>query len=118
LGGGSPIDSTKIIVRELSRDFSKPALPHIAIPTTLSAAEFSHTAGMTDENQKRMMGVRDPRMVPRLVFLDPQLTIPTPKWLWSSTGIRSLDHAVESIIFPKHQQYVYMICLGVILRIG
>src|SRR2546428_83032 len=48
LGGGSPIDSTKILVKELSGDFSKPALPHIAIPTTLSAAEFSHTAGLSD----------------------------------------------------------------------
>ena len=114
LGGGSPIDSTKILVKELSGDFSKPALPHIAIPTTLSAAEFSHTAGMTDENQKRKMGVRDPRMVPRLVFLDPQLTIPTPKWLWSSTGIRSLDHAVESIISPKHQPYVDTLALEAI----
>jgi len=114
LGGGSPIDSTKILVKELSRDFSKPALPHIAIPTTLSAAEFSHSAGMTDEDQKRKMGVRDPRMVPRIVFLDPQLTIPTPKWLWSSTGIRSLDHAVESIISPKHQPYVDTLALEAI----
>ncbi|TMI44700.1 iron-containing alcohol dehydrogenase [Candidatus Bathyarchaeota archaeon] len=114
LGGGSPIDSTKILVKELSRDFSKPSLPHIAIPTTLSAAEFSHTAGMTDENQKRKMGVRDPRMVPRVVFLDPQLTIPTPKWLWSSTGMRSLDHAVESIISPKHQPYVDTLALEAI----
>jgi alcohol dehydrogenase class IV len=106
LGGGSPIDSTKILVKELSRDFSRPALPHLAIPTTLSAAEFSHSAGMTDESQKRKTGVRDPRMVPRIVFLDPQLTIPTPKWLWASTGVRSLDHAVEEIISPKHQPYV------------
>jgi alcohol dehydrogenase len=114
LGGGSPIDSTKILVKELSRDFSKPALPHFAIPTTLSAAEFSHTAGMTDENQKRKMGVRDPRMVPRVVFLDPHLTIPTPKWLWSSTGIRSLDHAIESIMSPKHQPYVDTLALEAI----
>ncbi|HKI75573.1 MAG TPA: iron-containing alcohol dehydrogenase, partial [Candidatus Bathyarchaeia archaeon] len=37
LGGGSPIDSTKIIVKELSEDFQHPAIPHIAVPTTLSA---------------------------------------------------------------------------------
>jgi len=114
LGGGSPIDSTKILVKELSRDFSKPALPHIAIPTTLSAAEFSHSAGMTDEKQKRKMGVRDPRMVPRIVFLDPELTIFTPRWLWASTGIRSLDHAVEEIISPKHQPYVDTLALEAI----
>ena len=105
LGGGSPIDSTKIIVKELSADFTKPLLPHVAVPTTLSAAEFSHSAGMTLEEEKRKSGVRDPRMVPRIVILDPSLTLPTPKWLWASTGIRSLDHAVESILSQKRQPY-------------
>jgi alcohol dehydrogenase len=106
LGGGSPIDSTKIIVKELSEDFQHPAIPHIAIPTTLSAAEFSHIAGMTDEKLNRKTGFRDLRLVPRLIFLDPELTIPTPGWLWASSGIRSLDHAVEAIYSPNHQPYV------------
>ncbi len=111
LGGGSPIDSTKIVVKELSEDFRKPALPHIAVPTTLSAAEFSHIAGTTDETSKRKMGFRDVRLVPRIVFLDPELTIPTPPWLWASSGIRSLDHAVESILSARHQPWVDTLAL-------
>jgi alcohol dehydrogenase len=114
LGGGSPIDSTKIIVKELSEDFQRPAIPHIAIPTTLSAAEFSHIAGMTDEKLNRKTGVRDLRMVPRLIFLDPELTTPTPGWLWASSGIRSLDHAVEAICSPNHQPYVDTLALEAI----
>jgi alcohol dehydrogenase len=114
LGGGSPIDSTKIIVKELSEDFQRPAIPHIAVPTTLSAAEFSHIAGMTDEKLNRKAGFRDLRMVPRLIFLDPELTIPTPSWLWASSGIRSLDHAVEAVYLPKHQPYVDTLALEAI----
>jgi alcohol dehydrogenase class IV len=114
LGGGSPIDSTKIIVKELSHDFHLPTIPHIAIPTTLSAAEFSHIAGMTDERLNRKTGVRDLRMVPRLIFLDPELTIPTPGWLWASSGIRSLDHAVEAVYSPNHQPYVDALVLEAI----
>ena len=114
LGGGSPIDSTKIIVKQMSRDFQLPATPHIAIPTTLSAAEFSHVAGMTDEKQNRKTGFRDLRMVPRLIFLDPQLTLPTPGWLWASSGIRSLDHAVEAVYLPNHQPYVDTLALNAI----
>jgi alcohol dehydrogenase len=114
IGGGSPIDSAKIIVKELSEDFRLPAIPHIAVPTTLSAAEFSHIAGMTDEKLNRKTGFRDLRMVPRLVFLDPELTIPTPGWLWASTGIRSLDHAVEAVYSPNHQQYVDTLALEAI----
>ncbi len=106
LGGGSPIDSTKVVVKELSENFAKPTIAHLAIPTTLSAAEFSHSAGMTDNTTKRKIGVRDPRLVPRFIFLDPKMTIDTPSWLWACTGIRSLDHAVESIYSQRHQPYV------------
>jgi len=111
LGGGSPIDSTKVVVKELSENFTKPAIAHLAIPTTLSAAEFSHSAGMTDDTTKRKTGVRDPRLVPRFIFLDPKITIDTPSWLWACTGIRSLDHAVESIYSPRHQPYVDTLAL-------
>ena len=114
LGGGSPIDATKIVAKELSEDFARPALPHIAIPTTLSAAEFSHAAGMTDEASRRKVGFRDPRLVPRVVFLDPEMTILTPPWLWASSGIRSLDHAVESVYSPKHQPFVDVLALEAI----
>jgi alcohol dehydrogenase class IV len=111
LGGGSPIDSTKIAVKELSENFAKPITPHLAIPTTLSAAEFSHLAGMTDDTSRRKTGVRDPRLVPRVIFLDPEITVDTPSWLWACTGIRSLDHAVESIYSPRHQPYVDTLAL-------
>ncbi len=114
LGGGSPIDSTKIVVKELSRDFRDPAMPHVSIPTTLSAAEFSHIAGMTDEKMRKKTGFRDVRMTPRIVFLDPQLTTQTPPWLWASTGIRSLDHAVEAVYSPRHQPYVDSLSLEAI----
>src|SRR5205807_815215 len=80
LGGGSPIDSTMIAVKELSENFAKPIIAHLAIPTTLSAAEFSHSAGMTDDTSKRKTGIRDPRLVPRFIFLDPKITVDTPSW--------------------------------------
>ena len=111
LGGGSPIDATKVVVKELSENLARPILPHIAVPTTLSAAEFSYSAGMTEETSNRKVGVRDTRLVPRFIFLDPDLTIDTPSWLWASTGVRSLDHAVESIYSPRHQPYVDTLAL-------
>src|SRR5207247_10147013 len=106
LGGASPIDSTKIIVKHLSEDSQHPAIPHTAVPTTLSAAEFSHVAGMTDEKLNRKTGFRHLRMVPRSIFLDPELTIPTPGWLWASSGFRCLDLAVEAVYSQNSQSYV------------
>jgi len=48
-------------------------------------------------------GVSDPRLQPRTVINDPALTLDTPDWLWVSTGIRALDHAVEVIYAIRHQ---------------
>jgi alcohol dehydrogenase class IV len=36
-------------------------------------------------------------MVPIAVILDPAITVHTPEWLWLSTGVRSVDHAVETL---------------------
>ena len=34
---------------------------------------------------------------PQVVILDPEITLHTPDWLWLSTAIRSVDHAVEGL---------------------
>ena len=99
VGGGSPIDATKVIAYSLDEGHRQ-FLPHIAIPTTLSAAEFAKDAGYTDEAQNRKKGVSDPGLVPRSVILDAELTLATPLRLWISSGIRSLDHAVETLYAP------------------
>jgi alcohol dehydrogenase class IV len=93
VGGGSVIDGTKAVARELGY----PA--HIAVPTTLSGAEWAHRVGVTDEASRRKGGFADPRAVPPVVILDPEATLFTPEKLWLSTGIRALDHAVEGFLF-------------------
>ena len=73
-----------------------PSLPFIAVATTLSAAEFTSGAGVTDERGPRKQVYVYPRLAPDIVILDPQVTTQTPPRLWFSTGIRALDHAVET----------------------
>ena len=74
-----------------------PAVRMIAIPTTLSAGEFSAGAGCTDTVRRVKESFSHPRMIPRTVVLDPAASLPTPEWLFLSTGIRAVDHAVEDI---------------------
>ncbi|MCA1688786.1 MAG: iron-containing alcohol dehydrogenase [Actinobacteria bacterium] len=93
VGGGSVIDGTKAVARELGY----PA--QVAVPTTLSGAEWAHRVGVTDEAKGRKSGFADPRAVPPVVVLDPEATLFTPEKLWLSTGIRALDHAVEGFLF-------------------
>jgi maleylacetate reductase len=77
--------------------FDGPSVPQIAIPTTLSAGDFNAVAGATDTRTMLKEVFHQPAMIPRTIVLDPAVTVRTPQWLWLSTGIRALDHAVESM---------------------
>jgi len=133
LGGGSPVDGTKAVAlclterltseeqidshrlkpggRRLSPQFPSQSIPHIAITTTLSAGEFTHIFGITDEVRRIKDGYGAPQFVPRVVILDPELTVHTPQWLWASTGLRAVDHAVERVYSVRHQPFVDTLCL-------
>lgn len=121
VGGGTPIDAVKVMlvcmaegvdtvegmsachmqVREDGSRFvpkiGPPPCPHIAVPTTLSAAEFSNLGGCTDPERKIKDGYTARGINPAVVILDPEATLHTPDWLWQSTGIRGVDHAAEGI---------------------
>jgi alcohol dehydrogenase len=116
-GGGSPIDTVKAAIhtvlggRSSSSDeassFGEASSyaegpTHIAIPTTLSAGEFTAVVGITDESTRVKRAVSDARLVPRTVYIDPTVTLETPAWLWAASGVRALDHAVETIYSPRH----------------
>jgi alcohol dehydrogenase class IV len=107
-GGGSPIDTAKAAVHRAmtagagDSAAGGEALVHIAIPTTLSAGEFTSVAGVTDEDTRIKTAISDPRIAPHTVITDPTLTLETPAWLWAASGIRALDHAVESIYSIRH----------------
>jgi alcohol dehydrogenase len=123
-GGGSPIDAGKVAVasilndRDMTRDSGEldwtkahaahdgnRALVHVAIPTTLSAAEYTPAGGTTNEETRVKRGVIDARLQPAVIVNDPALTLATPDWLWVATGMRALDHAVEAIYSTRHQLF-------------
>ncbi|KAI0318238.1 hypothetical protein OF83DRAFT_1117046 [Amylostereum chailletii] len=101
VGGGSPIDASKAILYMLREEaggmgeFGR----QIAVPTTLSAAEYTVGAGYTND-QGVKVAVSAQELAPAGVILDAELTLATPEKLWLSTGIRALDHAVENLYRP------------------
>ena len=127
LGGGSVTDAAKMVglclgngvtAPEQLDDFratiaadgtlrrpavKPPGVRMIAIPTTLSAGEFSAGAGCTDTRRHLKESFSHPLMIPRTVILDPEAAAPTPEWLFLSTGIRAVDHAVEDICSTNGQ---------------
>ncbi|KAL4926561.1 iron-containing alcohol dehydrogenase [Aspergillus undulatus] len=120
LGGGTLTDGAKVISFALANDAktfedletlcmgpnqeppsaSNPrpsAVPIVSIPTTLSAGEYSNFAGATNDNTHRKHSFQAPLRGPQLVVLDPQLVaFTTPESVWLSTGVRAVDHCVET----------------------
>jgi maleylacetate reductase len=114
-GGGSAIDAAKIISVRLAKG-DGPAIPHLAIPTTLSVAELAAGAGYTNEAGDKA-GMRDPRLMVKTVIYDAELTLATPAQLWLSTGIRALDHAVEGFLAPGEHPFNDVMALEAIRRL-
>lgn len=100
-GGGSVIDCAKAVAFQLE---IRP--PIVALPTTLSGAEFACSFGQTDDDTLVKGGWRDKTLAPKAIFLDPALTAETPDWLWSSGGMRAIDHAAEAILAPNAHPYL------------
>ncbi|KAK4943679.1 hypothetical protein LTR10_016776 [Elasticomyces elasticus] len=98
VGGGSPIDSAKAISYRVHETSDKWLL-HITIPTTLSAAEATFIAGYTKSDGVKT-AVMSPKLYPAYIFYDPKFGLHTPPHLFLSTGLRALDHAVESQYNP------------------
>jgi maleylacetate reductase len=80
-----------------------PAVRQVSIPTTLSAGEYTASAGCTDTLRQVKESFSHPLMMPKAVILDPAVTVHTPEWLFISTGIRAVDHAVEDICSVNSQ---------------
>ena len=76
--------------------FAAPDMRQVAVPTTLSGGEFNARAGVTDARKKLKQSYMHPGIIPVSVIFDPAITQHTPQWLWLSTGIRAVDHAVET----------------------
>lgn len=69
----------------------------ICIPTTLSGGEYSKSAVGVDTRDSVRKTLAHPSLIPYVVILDPALARSTPEWLWTSTGIRAIDHCVETL---------------------
>lgn len=120
-GGGTAIDTVKVMLIVMAEGLTRtsqlddfrigvnpdgsrrtprinpPPMRQVVVSTTLSAAEFSNLGGCTDTAR----GIKDAYSAREIgaasVILDPGVTVHTPEWLWLSTGIRALDHAVEGL---------------------
>lgn len=92
------------------------ALPVIAIPTTYAGSEMTAVYGVTEAavDGARKVTVADPRIAPRVVLYDPDLTLDLAPEMTASTGINALAHCVEALYsVTRHPLSTAAACAGV-----
>ena len=120
LGGGSLIDAAKAVKIALTYNIETGAdfrllhsaagsvfcfledsfttdLTVINIPTTLSAGEYNGLCGVKDTKSGKKFGYVHEALAADVAVLDPNVTIHTPDWLFLSTGVRAIDHCIETL---------------------
>ena len=73
-------------------------LRQVAIPTTLSGAEFGTIGGAVDSKRNIKDIYTHPQMCADSIIYDAQLCRLTPNELWIATAMRAVDHAVETVL--------------------
>ena len=139
LGGSSVVDLAKAVALILAEgtnldDFhvqfspetglkvpvlAKPKIPQIAIPTTLSGAEYTYAAAISDEERGEKHLYVDPQFTPKVIFQDSELCAATPASLWASTGMKIFADGVEAFSSPRAIPYtngMAVECLNILLN--
>ena len=112
IGGGSSMDTSKAIgiiitnpefadVRSLEgvAPTKNKSVPIFAVPTTAgTAAEVTINYVITDVEKNRKMVCVDPKDIPVVAFVDPEMMSSMPKGLTAATGMDALTHAIEGYI--------------------
>lgn len=128
-GSGAAIDSAKLLreqaIRQASTaeelvngvghqqgpDRGRPLL--VAVPTTLSGAAFTSSAGVTAPGPggtSRKLVAKAPWLAADAAFLEPRLCTGTSSDVWASTGFKAVEHAVESIYSPAANVVTTALC--------
>jgi len=88
IGGGSTIGFGKAIALTSS-------LPVIAVPTTYSGSEMTTIWGISEAGGKKVG--RDPKVLPKVVIYDPELTLDLPPATAAASGMNAIAHCAEAL---------------------
>ena len=114
IGGGVALDVARAIVLRVNhkRDlfdyddliggdkYVNKDVPHfIAVPTTSgTGSEVGRSAIISEDNTKKKRILFSPKLLARIVFADPLLTMELPGFITAATGMDALTHNMEAYL--------------------
>ena len=127
-GGGAALDVAKVValmavhdghVLEYAWDHPQVRpitnqLPYlVALPTTSgTGSEVGRSSVVSEDDTHLKRIVFSPRLLARVVFADPELTLALPAAVTAATGMDALTHNVESYLSPAY----HPLCDGIALE--
>ena len=96
----------------------RPAIAHVAIPTTYSGAELTPFFGMTDTAAHRKTGAGGPTIAPLAAIYDPIVTLDLSVQVSAETGMNALAHGVECAYSRARTPEAGAIALEAVRRVG
>jgi alcohol dehydrogenase class IV len=127
-GGGAALDVAKVVgiaathgghiieyawdhpkVRAIDKD-----LPYfVALPTTSgTGSEVGRSAVISEDDTHLKRIVFSPKVLAKVVFADPELTLALPPHVTAATGMDALTHNIESFLSPAY----HPLCDGIALE--
>lgn len=119
-GGGSSMDCAKIAAARIANPnksveamggalkVSKKIARFYAVPTTAgTGSETTIAAVVTNKQEHHKYAISDPKLLPHVAVLDPELTVGLPASVTAMTGMDALTHAVEAYTNKFGSDFAY-----------
>ena len=127
-GGGAALDVAKVVGVAATheghileyvwdhpqvRPIDKPLPYFVALPTTSgTGSEVGRSAVISEDATHHKRTVFNPKILARMVFADPELTLALPPAITAATGMDALTHNIESYLSPAY----HPLCDGIALE--
>lgn len=99
LGGGSALDTAKVVRYIYQMAVGNQDLPLICIPTTSgTGSEVTSFAVISDPQVDGKYALVDDTMIPEVAILDPEFTLTVPAQVTADTGMDVLTHSLEAYV--------------------
>ncbi|CAA9959630.1 hypothetical protein PTMSG1_03047 [Pyrenophora teres f. maculata] len=84
-----------------------PKIKLILVPTSLSASEWNNNSSATNTQTHKKQHFASEKAAPDLILLDREVASTSPRKLWLASGMRAVDHCVETMVNEKCIEEVF-----------
>ncbi|HCP80929.1 MAG TPA: alcohol dehydrogenase [Octadecabacter sp.] len=106
---GPPIDYLEVVGS--GRSLEHDPIPMIAVPTTAgTGAEVTKNAVISVPDQGLKVSLRDPRMIPNIAFVDPDLMQGAPRRVALAAGLDAITQVIEPYLSTNANPMTDALC--------